>query len=378
LVRVRAVVEGSAVFRARVADAAPTEAEAGGRAPWLFLHRPDGWEAELEALASSVEEAAAVGEADAAERRAQRQLRSVSEELGRLESEVVTLRARLAATEAELVDDRRGRRSAESSSAALQARVASLERERDAAHRRASAAETALAASTVVDHEVAVAGELAVDPGRPRIDEDAVRRGVASAASALSAMDDAVSSLRALLGDPDEVRPPSSSSSARRAARRAAAPVSGRRPAPLPPGIFDDDPAAADFLIRLPAAVLVVDGYNATLRRWPDLSITEQRRRLIDALSGATARTGVDVEVVFDGDEHAVEASTAWHRRGVRVTFSSGAVEADDVILDLVKLLPISRPVVVATDDRRVQREASERGANVISSGQLFAVLGLA
>ena len=39
--------------------------------------------------------------------------------------------------------------------------------------------------------------------------------------------------------------------------------------------------------------VLLVDGYNVTMQAWPDVPIPEQRRRLVDALAGLAARTGV-------------------------------------------------------------------------------------
>jgi predicted RNA-binding protein with PIN domain len=152
-----------------------------------------------------------------------------------------------------------------------------------------------------------------------------------------------------------------------------------RLPSPLPPGVFDDDPAAADHLVRLPSAVLLVDGYNLSLRRWPERSLAEQRARLIDALNALVARVGVEVEVVFDGEEDSGRGlqSAGGRRRAVRVTFSPDDVDADEVLLARVDALPISRPVVVATDDRRVQREAGARGANVVGSTALFAALGL-
>jgi predicted RNA-binding protein with PIN domain len=121
--------------------------------------------------------------------------------------------------------------------------------------------------------------------------------------------------------------------------------------------------------------VLVVDGYNASLRRWPDAPIAEQRRRLVDALGGLAARTGVDVQVVFDGTDPEASGLSAAPRGRVRVRFSAADVEADDVILDLVDRLPHDRVVIVATDDRRVRRGAAARGANVIGQAQLFSLL---
>jgi rRNA-processing protein FCF1 len=59
----------------------------------------------------------------------------------------------------------------------------------------------------------------------------------------------------------------------------------------------------------------------------------------------------------------------------VRARFSPAGVEADDIVVGLVEELPPNRPVVVASNDRAVQERAERRGANVISVGQLMAVL---
>ena len=77
-------------------------------------------------------------------------------------------------------------------------------------------------------------------------------------------------------------------------------------PVALPPGIFDDSVEAADHLVRVPGVAVLVDGYNVSKLGWPDHSIAEQRRRLVDALSEMSARTGAEVAVVFDG------ADTVW------------------------------------------------------------------
>jgi predicted RNA-binding protein with PIN domain len=84
------------------------------------------------------------------------------------------------------------------------------------------------------------------------------------------------------------------------------------------------------------------------------------------------------VQVVFDGAEGSDVPLSSSPRPLVRTTFSPGGVDADEVIIDLAASLPAGQPVVVATSDRRVQDEVRRRGANVISSAQLLAVLGRA
>jgi predicted RNA-binding protein with PIN domain len=147
-----------------------------------------------------------------------------------------------------------------------------------------------------------------------------------------------------------------------------------RTPARLPPAVLDDSPQAVDHLLRLPGAVVLVDGYNASQTAWPERSIAEQRSRLVDALAGLHARTGVEVDVVFDGASDA-GATTMAPRSSVRVRFSPAGVDADDVVLALVDEYPVGRPLVVASSDRRVREGARSRGANVVTSAQLIGAL---
>jgi predicted RNA-binding protein with PIN domain len=135
--------------------------------------------------------------------------------------------------------------------------------------------------------------------------------------------------------------------------------------------VFADTVQAATHLVRQPGVLLVVDGYNAAKRGWPDDALAVQRERLLDALEELVARHGTAVHVVFDGAD-------LWTappgRRHLRIEFSPAGVTADDVIVDLVSSLPADRPVVVATNDGEVRHGARAGGANVISSEQLLAV----
>jgi predicted RNA-binding protein with PIN domain len=141
----------------------------------------------------------------------------------------------------------------------------------------------------------------------------------------------------------------------------------------LPPAIFEDSPEATLHLLRVPRMLLLVDGYNVSIEAWPGRPISDQRRHLVDALAGLSARTGVEAQVVFDGAEQAEpRAVGAPPRSAVRVRFSPPDVDADEVLIELIDLLPPDRPVTVATSDRRVQDAARQRGANVISTAQLL------
>jgi len=157
---------------------------------------------------------------------------------------------------------------------------------------------------------------------------------------------------------------------------------SGPRPADLVRGATAaqgvvgrvEDPAALDRLLALPSVHLVVDGYNVTKTGYPELSLSDQRDRLIRQLAALAARTSAEVTLVFDGA--GVVAVPTAAPRGVRVLFSDPGVLADDVIRALVTAEPEGRPVVVVTSDRAVADSVRRRGAHPVPSAVLLARLG--
>jgi predicted RNA-binding protein with PIN domain len=132
------------------------------------------------------------------------------------------------------------------------------------------------------------------------------------------------------------------------------------------------DPGELDALLRMPAAHLIVDGYNVTKTGYPELSLADQRDRLARQLAGVVARNGTEVTVVFDGA--GVIAHNVWPR-GVRVLFSEPGVIADDVIRSLVAAEPVGRPLIVASTDREVADSTRRKGAHSVSSAILLARL---
>ena len=138
-------------------------------------------------------------------------------------------------------------------------------------------------------------------------------------------------------------------------------------PVALPAGIFDDSVEAAERLVRVPGVAVLVDGYDVGKLGWPDHSIAEQRRRLVDALSEMSARTGAEVAVVFDGAD-TVRAPRVRRRDGGYGCASPPGVEADDVVIARAAEGCAFRPVVVASSDNRVRAGSAGAGANVISS----------
>jgi predicted RNA-binding protein with PIN domain len=130
-----------------------------------------------------------------------------------------------------------------------------------------------------------------------------------------------------------------------------------------------DDPARLDQLLALPKVHLVVDGYNVTKKGYGDVSLEQQRTRLISALAGIAAQSGAEVTIVFDGAERLVGVPGT---RGVRVLFSRKGETADEVIRQLVRAEPDGRPVVVISSDREVADGVRRHGAYPLSSDTLL------
>ena len=145
----------------------------------------------------------------------------------------------------------------------------------------------------------------------------------------------------------------SESASTASRSRAAAGRLARRRPARMPSGIVDDSVAGAEHLVSRPGAVLLVDGYNATLSSWPELSLEHQRDRLLALVNDLTARiVGLEAHLIFDGSDHVITPGRR-RRSVVHVRFSPADVEADDVVLAMVDELPVG-----PGGDRGVERSA--------------------
>lgn len=376
---VRKALNDDDEFRARVASVATEEAV--GRAGVLFLARPDGWEQELaELMAAEAETEEAEGE-EREKRTTVRRLKGAERARRRAEEALAEAKAQATRAAADLAEERRGRKAAEAEVRALGDRVAALEQDVAAVGSGAGVdPEEVLALRRRVE-ELEAAPERVVEIVRHTETADAalqhrVHRLLAEAADAARTLAASLAGAAAELESPaaSEVEVPSAPPVSE--PTRRPIPPRRRKPAALLPGIHDDSVEAAEYLVRRGGALLLVDGYNASLRYRSDLPIAELRRRFVDALDELAARTGVDVHVVFDGADTGGGPVPAVSRRGrTRVTFSPADVEADDVILELVGATPAARVVLVASDDRRVRTGAEEQGANLLTITQLLAVL---
>jgi len=132
------------------------------------------------------------------------------------------------------------------------------------------------------------------------------------------------------------------------------------------------DPALLDDLLALPHAHLVVDGYNVSKSAYGELSLADQRQRLVGALANIAGRTGVEITCCFDGQEG--PRRTGGYARGVRVLFSVGEI-ADDLIRRLVRAEPPGRVVIVVTSDQQVVSDVQAGGAWAVPAETLLARL---
>ena len=368
LATARRVVESDPEYRARLAAATnlPDAVATLGPAGVLWLSRPVGWKAELGALVAEARAAAAARAEEAGERSATRRLRHAEQAREAAERAAEAAHAAVEVARRELQEERRLRRIADDGLAQSRRHAASLEEQLRAAHRQATAAT-----------------QRAIEQAEATADLAGVGEAVAAASSAALILTAALArAAGALQPSTHEALGPAPLVSALPARRPATRPRwvraqrrgARRRPALLPPGLLDDSPEAARYLVGLPGVAVLVDGYNATLTAWPELPLPEQRLRIVDALSELAARTGARPEVVFDGDEvgPSVRSDTG-SRSLVRVWFTASDVEADDILIARAGALPL--PVVVASDDRRVRDGARSVGANVVGVSQLLAVL---
>ncbi len=422
---VRRAVDGDDGFRERVA--AQADVEAVGRAGQLWLTRPAGWQEELDRLLEPPP--AEVEPVEATPRHGRRAAREEAsrarrdEDLRRAREEIEELARRLD-------EERRTRAGAERALVQAVAERNELSEERAEAVRLLKAAEARAAAVAAERNELrrqlreppssgsqpepgpptagpGPVGEVEQPPRRAGagasgdastllalagpgpIDTQGATRALVGAADAAAALGAALGELAAALAVPVGSEPVEGPSEAPEPSPPGPAtrPLPGRSPGAsaspgeppraaveLPGGVLDDSDDATEHLMRVQGAVCLVDGYNVSQSAWPGLAPAEQRARLVQALGTLAARTGVELDVVFDGADVG-PAGPVMSPRGVRVRYSPPAVEADDVILALVKEYPPQRPVIVATSDNRVREGARRGGANLLQARQLLAAI---
>jgi YacP-like NYN domain len=353
--RVRRIVDADDEFRTRLADAATPGLVDEVGIEWL--RRDVGWEDRVSDLVERHDQA--VAERDAERQLVQEQRRRVAAEVAaiRTRAELVAVTDRLAEREADLEGLRRRESTAASEMEAARRSITELRQaarhardrveavrrtleravsERDEALRRATAAESQR------DELLATRAEL--DGGSPSGPQITRLRELSEAARSLS------DRLTALV---------------------ATGPLR-RQPIEVPRDAAKDQRRTAEFLLKVPGILVLVDGYNVAKLAWPDLSLEQQRHNMLDGVDGLARRFGTEFAVILDGAD--VIGAHAARRRLARVRYSPAGTTADDVIREEIAGLDLRRSVAVVTNDGEVRRDVIAAGANIITSDALVAL----
>jgi predicted RNA-binding protein with PIN domain len=336
----------------------------------VYLLRPPEWAglaATLSRAMAQVDEQAVARSTDSARAA---ELTAAQQELSRLRELLALERERVAAAQEEVAGLRREIRKHRSDAdrARAQARAATEQADTD---RVALAAERAGHAQAVREaaERIRQLGEQ-VEAAR-RAEREGRSLADTRVRLLLDTVVDAAAGLRRELAlPPADVRPADLVGASGAGAGHPAGapgPITTRRGQP------PDDPGLLTELLRLPQVHLVVDGYNVTKTGYGTLPLIEQRRRLLDGLTGLAARTGAEITCCFDGAD--VEVAGGWRRRGVRVLFSDPGVTADEMVRRLVRAEPVGRPVVVVSTDGEVVRGVRAAGAHAVPAQALLRLL---
>jgi predicted RNA-binding protein with PIN domain len=360
----RITTDAGELGTAVLAGNSPAAADPVEVAALAYLARPDGWRAMVDAATEAVR-AEAEG-AMVAER-----IRDAEQRLARAEHDRAVARV-----EADKVRDELARLRDETSGLREEARaLAKTLRETQARERKASemlATEKGRAKSATAEHDAELRrlraklaeAETAAIAGRQSA-KDARAVDDARLWLLLETIGQAAAGLRRELAlEPTDRLPADFVADTRADRPEIAAGVRSAR------ALSADDPARLDQLLSLPKAHLIVDGYNVTKKGFGEISLEQQRSRLVNGLGGLAAQTRAEVTVVFDGAERVVGLPPA--PRGVRVLFSKKGETADELIRRLVRAEPAGRPIVVISSDKEIIDGVRRHGAYPLSSDSLL------
>ncbi|MCU7725689.1 NYN domain-containing protein [Actinoplanes sp. KI2] len=359
----RIVTEAGDLGAAVVAGMAPAAADPVEVAALAYLTRPEGWrdliEGAGEAVRAEADSAAVASQIREAEQRAVRaehdrtvakvEADKLRDELARVREELGALREEARTTAKALRETQVAQKRASDLLATEKGRASRIAADHDAEVRR-------LKARLAEAEALAATGKQSAKDARAADDARLwlLVETIGQAASGLR---------RELALGPSEKLPADFVADA--AADRPGSPERSRARAQ-----DTDDPGRLDQLLALPRAHLIVDGYNVTKRGFAEMSLEQQRKRLITGLGGIAAQTGDEVTVVFDGAErvHGLPPTP----RGVRVLFSRKGDTADELVRQLVRAEPAGRPIVVISSDREVADGVRRHGAYPMGADSLL------
>ena len=358
----RVVVEAGDLGNAVAEGVSPAAADPVEVAALAYLSRPTGWRDLVDAAEQAVRieaESAAVTELlHEAESRAQRaehdravarvEVEKLRDELAKAHQELSAVREESRSSAKALRETHGALKKATDSLAAERGRLTKSAADHDAELRRLKARLAEAEASTSTARQDA-RQQRAVDDARLWLLLETIGQA-------------AVGLRRELALDPATILPAD-----------AAADQFAERPTGSGPSAraqSQDDPGRLDQLLGLPKVHLIVDGYNVTKRGYPEISLEQQRSRLISALGGLAAQTRAEVTCVFDGADkmHGLPPNP----RGVRVLFSRKGESADELVRRLVRAEPAGRPIVVVSSDREVADGVRRHGAYPMAADSLL------
>lgn len=365
--QVREVVDNDEDFRGRVVAA--IDEKGMSRVGWLWLARPEGWEQEYWQLAAAVvketEQAADAQNAKALEQRLQR-ADAAQERIERQREKADKDRD---AAKAEAAQARTEARQAIETVNRLTADLGQLRTEQEAAHKTMERAQRKEARAQAKLKSAQTRKDRLEKELRDSREQHSVE--VSSLKERLAAAEDEVAMARAAGFEPPEPEAPEPADEPQ--------PLTKRTPVPMPGGLLNDTPEAAEHLLRTPKVVMLVDGYNVTFKNWQVMSVRDQRMRLLQKLDELSARySGAEIVVVFDGTETDYDyIPTTARSLGVTVRFSPSGVEADDVIIERCRDYPLWQPLVVVSHDSQVRKSARKLGANLVQPSKLLMLMGV-
>ncbi|HEU5127362.1 MAG TPA: NYN domain-containing protein [Glycomyces sp.] len=342
---VRAVSDGLAV--SAMADPAEVAALA-------YLLRPEGWrKLAASAVEAAREEPEAAAPAAPPEERAGRRLAAVEKENQKLRGALADQRSAAARLQEDLRRARRELREAEDRAAKLtgdlaaeRGRIRQSDSERRAERRRLEAEAGALREQL---------------EALRRAEHESDRMADSRLWLLMETLSGTAVGLRRELGLEPVAERPADYIAGERCAEPEARETEGSR------GLEQGDPQRLDHLLSLPNPHLIVDGYNVTISAWGEtLTLEQQRNRLVQGLGGLATQTNAEITVVFDGADPIFGAKPS--ARGVRVLFSAKGEIADDVVVDLARVEPKGRPVIVVSSDREVADRARRHDAYTVPS----------
>jgi predicted RNA-binding protein with PIN domain len=351
LQQVRAAVEDDDDFRERLAIVATPDLvdEVGV----LWLRRPEGWTQKIADLLPEK-----VVDDEVAFRREERRRMAAQEAVARS-------RVELLAVTAELERERVAKGVVAAESNRLRRELDEVRsRLRDAQRAEHASAQSLAKLETQVVELRRLASEVTA-PRPPAIDTATVRGLIGDAVAASTDI------ARILAEALEEIVPPEDAATEPTQPGRPSR--VRRKPVRLPGGVLAGTVEAAEFLLRVKGAVILIDGYNVAKLGWPDLELDQQREQSITATENMAKRWNVGLTIVFDGAS--VEGAHSSTRRKVRITYSPKGVSADDVLRAEVAGVDSAKPVVVVTNDRAIITDVVAQGANNVSSNEFLAVL---